>query len=189
MLQENRNVDWMPAYGEEALGNWVANATDWCISQQRFWGIPIPLWKCGSCGGSKVIASTSELRKAAVKDPGELSDLHRHTVDAITLSCPKCKSEMRRVPDIFTVWFDSAVAPWASFGYPFKNEAEFKRFFPADLVNESQDQVRGWFYVLLFAGVGVFGQSPYKAVAMNGWVVDEFGKKMSKSVGNVVWGE
>lgn len=189
MLSENSKVKWMPPYGEEALGNWVANATDWCVSQQRFWGIPIPIWKCKNCQATKVISGISELRQFAISDPGELSDLHRHVVDSIELKCQACNDKMFRIPDIFTVWFDSAVAPWASMGYPYLNKEEFERFYPVDLVDESQDQIRGWFYVLLFAGVGTFGSSPYKSVAMNGWVVDDKGKKMSKSVGNVVWAQ
>ncbi len=189
MLSENSKVKWMPPYGEEALGNWVANATDWCISQQRFWGIPIPIWKCSSCSASVVVSGISHLRELAITDPGELTDLHRHTVDSIQLRCNLCNGTMSRIPDIFTVWFDSAVAPWASMGYPYSNKEEFERFYPVDLIDESQDQIRGWFYVLLFAGVGTFGHSPYKSVAMNGWVVDDKGKKMSKSVGNVVWAQ
>ncbi|MBI3588715.1 isoleucine--tRNA ligase [Candidatus Micrarchaeota archaeon] len=188
MLRANESVKWMPGFGEEAFGNWVAGASDWCISQQRFWGIPIPLWNCGGCGAKRVIASAEELAQASLGrvDAALLTDLHRHTVDAIRIKCLACGGEMARIPDIFNVWVDSGIAPWASLGYPYRNKQFFLSAFPVDLVDESQDQVRGWFYALMFLGMAVFNTSPYTAVGMMGWVTDEKGEKMSKSLGNVV---
>ncbi|MBI4361176.1 isoleucine--tRNA ligase [Candidatus Micrarchaeota archaeon] len=190
LLSANANVNWMPEFGREAMNNWLADAQDWCISQQRFWGIPIPIWQC-SCGRKKVIGSVDELRASATKDPGELSDLHRHSVDGIQLECD-CGKKMSRIKDIFNVWFDSSIAPWASLGYPYQNKELFERLSGdclVDLVTESQDQIRGWFYVLLFTGMAVFDKPAYRSVSMMGWVVDEKGNKMSKSVGNVVWAQ
>ncbi len=192
MLSSNRNVNWMPEFGKDALNNWLGDAADWCISQQRFWGIPMPIWVCGSCGRKEVVGSVEELRAKALKDPGLLEDLHRHTVDSIALKC-ECGKPMHRIKDIFNVWYDSSIAPWASLGYPFKNKEWFDKRLEGDglvdLIVESQDQVRGWFYVLAFSSMAAFGKPAYKNVGMMGWVVDEKGEKMSKSVGNVVWAQ
>jgi len=193
MLAANASTHWMPEFGKDALNNWLADATDWCISQQRFWGIPIPIWTCGDCGRKQVIGSVDELRQRASEDPGALEDLHRHSVDAITLAC-ECGKTMHRIKDIFNVWYDSSIAPWASLGYPFKNQEWFDARLGAgnglaDLVVESQDQIRGWFYVLLFTGMAAFDTPAYRNISMMGWVVDEKGEKMSKSVGNVVWAQ
>lgn len=193
MLHQNNYTNWMPEFGQEAFGNWVAQANDWCVSQQRFWGIPIPLWKCAQCGAKKVVGSVQELKQSAADNEhnsklefGSLQDLHRGTVDAIQLKCGECNGSMKRTPDIFNVWVDSGIAAWASLGYPFHNKQLFEKVFPVDLVNESQDQVRGWFYALQFMAAACFGKPAFKSVAMMGWVVDEKGEKMSKSLGNVV---
>jgi len=193
MLHDNSNTRWMPEFGQEAFGNWVAQASDWCVSQQRFWGIPIPLWKCQGCGAKKVVGSVAELQQHAEHnehnqkvDFANLDDLHRGTVDAIALKCGECSGSMHRVPDIFNVWIDSGISPWASLGYPHKNKELFEKVFPVDLVTEAQDQVRGWFYALEFLAQATFGKPSFKSVSMMGWVVDEKGEKMSKSQGNVV---
>jgi len=186
MMSSNESVNWMPEYGKEAFGNWVAAAGDWCISQQRFWGMPIPLWKCEKCGANKVIGSVEELQENATKKIGKLQDLHRHVVDKIELKCVACSGIMKRIPDIFNVWYDSGIAAWASLGYPKENKELFESMFPVDLVNESQDQIRGWFYSLSFCSHAAFAKPAYKNVAMMGWVLDEKGEKMSKSLGNVV---
>jgi isoleucyl-tRNA synthetase len=186
MLEANGKTHWMPPFGEDAFGNWVAGAQDWCISQQRFWGTPIPLWKCGKCGAKKVIESLAELRLSAVKDPGVLTDLHRHAIDGIELKCGECGSPMKRVPDIFNVWIDSGLAFIASHGYPFANKELAEELMPVNLVCESQDQIRGWFYALQFTSFATFGRPAFKECAVMGWVVDEKGEKMSKSLGNVV---
>ncbi len=185
MLAQNDEVTWYPAFGQVKFANWLSDREDWCISQQRYWGIPMPIWECKKCNAKLVIGSRDELMQNATKKPDDLSDLHRHTVDPIKLKC-KCGGEMERVQDIFNVWFDSGIAPWASLGYPFANKALFEKVFPVDLIVESQDQIRGWFDSLMFASTGVFGKAPYKQVGLMGWVLDEKGEKMSKSLGNVV---
>lgn len=185
MIKQNEGVKWMPSFGKEKFHNWLAERTDWCISQQRYWGIPIPLWICGKCNERVMVGSIKELKEKALNAPEKIEDLHRHTVDSILLRC-KCGGEMKRIKDIFNVWYDSGIAPWASLGYPYENKELFGEVFPVDLVNESQDQIRGWFDSLMFTSVATFGKSPYKAVSLMGWVLDEKGEKMSKSLGNVI---
>ncbi|OIO27818.1 isoleucine--tRNA ligase [Candidatus Micrarchaeota archaeon CG1_02_60_51] len=187
MLKANEETRWMPAFGKDAFRNWLENSTDWCISRQRYWAIPMPIWQCAACGRYEVIGSVDELEGKALREIGTLDDLHRHSIDKIQLRCPHCKGKMSRVPDVFDVWFDSGIAPWASLGYPHQNKELFESMFPMDLINESQDQIRGWFYTLLFAAMATHEKPAFKSVAMMGWVVDEKGEKMSKSQGNVIW--
>lgn len=183
MIEDNKKVKWYPDFARERFDNWVLNAEDWNISRQRYWGTPIPIWKCG-CGEIKVIGSLEELEKNAIDKVSKNFDLH--TASDITLRC-KCKKEMKRIIDIFDVWFDSGIAPWAPLHYPFDNKKLFEEHFPVSRINESQDQIRGWFYHLMFCGVATFNKAPYLEVSMPGWVVDNKGEKMSKSIGNVVY--
>ena len=186
MLKENKKVKWYPEFARERFDSWVLNADDWNVSRQRYWGIPMPIWKC-SCGEIKVIGSLKELQEYAEKKMGKDFDLH--AASDIFLRCSSCGSEMKRINDIFDVWFDSGIAPWASCGYPFTNKILFEKHFPVSRVNESQDQIRGWFYSLMFCGVATYDKAPYLEVSMPGWVVDSKGEKMSKSIGNVVFAQ
>ncbi|MEM5801898.1 MAG: isoleucine--tRNA ligase [Candidatus Aenigmatarchaeota archaeon] len=188
MIKENEKVNWLPEWGKERFHNWLIGATDWCISRQRYWGIPLPIWVCEKCKAKDVIGSVEELRRRAIKKLPKDIDLHRNVVDKIELACKNCNGRMKRIPDILDVWFDSGIAPWASLGYPYNDkEKRFEELWPVDLVCESQDQIRGWFYSLMFCGVATFDRSPYNSVGLMGWVVDEKGEKMSKSLGNVIW--
>jgi isoleucyl-tRNA synthetase len=183
MLQEVDRIDWTPEWaGASRQYDWVQNARDWCISRQRYWGIPLPIWEC-ECGEITVVGSEKELREG--KNYVEGMDLHRPSIDAIVLTCPKCQKEMRRIPDIFDVWFDSGVCSWAQLGYPRERE-EFKRWWPAKWITEAPDQTRGWFYSQLGAGVIAFDRAPYESVLVHGWLNDSEGMPMSKSRGNVM---
>ncbi|RLG21090.1 isoleucine--tRNA ligase [Candidatus Micrarchaeota archaeon] len=183
MLKENEKVRWVPDWaGHKRFKEWLENARDWCISHQKYWGIPLPIWEC-ECGHFEVISSIEELKEKA-DGYEEGMDLHRPYIDRITMKCPKCGKTMHRVKDVTDVWFDSGAATWASFGYP--ENKEFERWFPIDFITEAVDQTRGWFYTLMVESVTVFERTPYLNVLVNGLILDPKGEKMSKSKGNVI---
>ena len=183
MLEEiSRDVTWYPDWaGSARFHDWIAEARDWCISRQRYWGIPIPIWVCPKCNKYHVVGSYEELEQLSKQ---KMVDPHRPYVDEITIPC-ECGGEMHRIPDIFDVWYDSGVASWATLRFPQKTE-DFEKYWPAAMILEGQDQTRGWFYSQLALSTMAFGQTPYKSVVMHGFALDGQGKKMSKSAGNVV---
>ena len=188
ILKEIETVKWLPNYIKDQFKDIVKNAPDWAITRQRFWGIPLPVWICKKCNKIKIIGSRKELKENSVEEIGEDFDILTSVVDKIHLKCD-CGGIMEREKSILDVWFDSGIAPFASLGYPFKNRDLFECLYPVDLVDEGQDQIRGWFYTLMICGVALFDKAPYKTVCSSGWTLDEKGEKMSKSVGNVIWGE
>ena len=187
IIEENKKVNWYPSFvGEKRFGNWLENMNDWAISRNRYWGTPLPLWKC-SCGHMEMIGSREELADKALEkiDPKTI-DLHRPFVDDIHIECPKCKNKMSRAVEVIDCWFDSGAMPFSQYHYPFENKELWESQYPADFIAEGIDQTRGWFYSLLVLGVFVTGKSPYKNVLVNELLLDKHGQKMHKSKGNAV---
>ena len=187
IISENKKVNWFPSFvGEKRFGNWLENMNDWAISRSRYWGCPLPLWRC-ECGHDEMIGSREELKEKAIENIDiETFDMHRPFVDDIHLKCPKCGKTMNRVPDVIDCWFDSGAMPFAQYHYPFENKELWESQYPADFIAEGIDQTRGWFYSLLVIGVFVTGKSPYKNVLVNELLLDKFGHKMHKSKGNAI---
>lgn len=185
----NQNIKWTPEHVKEGrFGEWIANAKDWGLSRKRYWGTPLPIWRCtrNECGHLHAAGSVEEIRARGKNTPKGEFDLHKPTLDKITFTCEKCNSEMKRESDVIDCWYDSGSAPFAQLHYPFENKELFEKFFPYDFIAEAQDQTRGWFYTLLVINALLFGKSPYKTVICGGLLVDEKGEKMSKSKGNVI---
>ncbi|MBI4439155.1 isoleucine--tRNA ligase [Candidatus Woesearchaeota archaeon] len=178
MLKENEKVLWVPDWGGARwFESWLQNIQDWCISRQRFWGIPLPIWKCDKCEKTRVIGTREEL-------PKKLDNLHIPWIDSVKLQC-SCGSAMTRVPDVLDVWLDSGAASWAPLHYP-SSEELFSRLWPADFILEGKDQIRGWFNSMICLSMVSHRKSAYKAVYMHGFVNDAMGRKMSKSLKNTI---
>jgi isoleucyl-tRNA synthetase len=185
LLAENEKTNWQPPTIKEGrYGEWLRNNVDWSLSRTRYWGTPLPLWECGN-EHVTCVSSLAELSGLAGRDLSGL-DPHRPYVDAVTFPCPQCGDQAVRVPEVADVWFDSGSMPFAQWGAPLKNEAEFAAGFPAQFICEAIDQTRGWFYSLMAVNTLVFGRSAYENVVCLGLVMDEQGRKMSKHLGNVV---
>ncbi|WFA07705.1 isoleucine--tRNA ligase [Tissierella sp. Yu-01] len=186
LVENNNGVNWFPTFvGEKRFGNWLENINDWAISRSRYWGTPLPIWRC-ECGHIDSVGSRKELAERAIEDIDESVELHRPYVDDIHLKCDKCGGTMTREKDVIDVWFDSGAMPFAQWHYPFENKENFDKLFPADFINEGIDQTRGWFYSLIAISTFVTGKAPYKNVLVNDLILDKDGKKMSKSRGNTV---
>jgi isoleucyl-tRNA synthetase len=187
MLANNEGIGWHPEHVKHGrFGKWLENNVDWALSRDRYWGTPLPVWRCGdaACGEVECIGSVAELRERSGAEAP--ADLHRPYIDEVTLECGKCGGEMRRVESVIDTWYDSGAMPFAQFHYPFENVAEFEERFPADYICEAQDQTRGWFYTLLAESTLLFGESSYRNCVCLGLILDPEGQKMSKSRGNVV---
>ncbi len=185
LIKNNRTINWIPkTIGEGRFGAWLENVQDWGISRNRYWGTPLNIWEC-ECGKRHAIGSIEELKEMSDNCPDEI-ELHRPYIDAVTIKCPDCGKEMRRVPEVIDCWFDSGAMPFAQWHYPFENKDVFEENFPADFISEAVDQTRGWFYSLLAESTLIFNKAPYKNVIVLGHVQDENGQKMSKSKGNAV---
>jgi len=195
LIEGNERIHWYPEHIQHGrFGNWLENNIDWAVSRERYWGTPLPFWKCESCGEATCVGSKEELVERAIdrQKAAALDDLHRPYIDEITLRCDKCGETMRRVPEVADAWFDSGAMPYAQWHYPFENVDKFEKNFPADFICEAIDQTRGWFYTLhaeatlLKASEAVPESIAFKNVIVLGHIQDEKGNKMSKSRGNAV---
>ena len=186
IIEENNEVNWYPSYvGEKRFGNWLLDLKDWAISRNRYWGTPLPLWRC-SCGHMEMIGSRKELVEKAIEKIDEDIELHRPYVDDVHIKCPCCGNVMNRTSEVIDCWFDSGSMPFAQYHYPFENKELWESQFPADFIAEGIDQTRGWFYSLMVISTFVTGKSPYKNVLVNDLLLDKNGQKMHKSRGNAV---
>ena len=177
LLANNEEINWNPEYLKNGrFGNWLENINDWAISRDRYWGTPLPIWECEKCDKYKVISELTDI--------GDI-DPHKPFIDEVELVCD-CGGKMKRTPEVMDVWFDSGAMPFAQYHWPHEDEELFKEQYPAEFICEAVDQTRGWFYTLLAISTIVSGDSPYKNVISVGHLLDEKGKKMSKSLGNIV---
>ena len=189
LLAANDQINWYPGHIKQGrFGDWLQNNVDWAISRERYWGTPLPIWRCESCGELSCVGSVAELRErsgdARLENPS--FDLHRPYIDQVTVPCPKCNGTMRRVTEVLDCWFDSGAMPVAQWHYPFESKEAFQSSFPADFISEAVDQTRGWFYSLHALAVLLFDSPCYRNVICLGHILDARGEKMSKSRGNVV---
>ena len=186
LVRNNKTINWIPAsIGEGRFGNWLENIQDWGVSRNRYWGTPLNIWEC-ECGHQHSIGSREELYKMSGNEKAKTVEFHRPYIDEITITCPECGGQMKRVPEVIDCWFDSGAMPFAQHHYPFENKDLFEQQFPANFISEAVDQTRGWFYSLLAESTLLFNKAPYKNVIVMGHVQDENGQKMSKSKGNAV---
>ena len=185
LLAANETIDWHPGHIKHGrFGKWLENNVDWALSRERYWGTPLPIWRCTNDADHVVcVGSLEEIRERGGTPP---DDVHRPYVDEVVLTCEQCGGEMRRVPDLIDVWWDSGCMPFAQWHAPFENQDQFEQNFPADYICEGLDQTRGWFYSLLAVSVLLFGRSSYETCLCLGLILDPEGQKMSKSKGNVV---
>ncbi len=187
LVRNNKTVNWIPeSIGEGRFGNWLENIQDWGISRNRYWGTPLNVWECESCGHMESIGSREELAKMSGNPEAKTVELHRPYIDEITITCPDCGKTMKRVPEVIDCWFDSGAMPFAQHHYPFENKELFEQQFPAQFISEAVDQTRGWFYSLMAESTLLFNKAPFENVIVLGHVQDENGQKMSKSKGNAI---
>ena len=181
LLKANSQITWQPAHIKEGrFGKWLANARDWAISRNRYWGNPLPIWKCPDCGKTICVGSRQELKDLSGTYP---EDLHKHFVDKITIPC-KCGGTMTRIPEVLDCWFESGSMPYAQNHYPFENKEYFEKHFPANFISEGLDQTRGWFYTLTVLAAALFDRPAFENCVVNGLILASDGKKMSKSLRN-----
>ena len=188
LLAENADVDWRPAHIRDGrFGDWLANNVDWALSRERYWGTPLPLWRCTGCAAVTAVSSLADLSERAGRDLSTL-DPHRPYVDEVGWACADCSGDVRRVPEVIDAWYDSGSMPFAQFGYPHARGSEevLAERYPADYICEAIDQTRGWFYSLMAVGTLLFDATSYRRVLCLGHIVDADGRKMSKSAGNIL---
>ncbi|HOZ36424.1 MAG TPA: isoleucine--tRNA ligase [bacterium] len=186
LIKNNEGINWEPAHIKEGrFGEWLREAKDWGISRERYWGTPIPVWRCSACQEIKVVGSFEELEKLSGQ---KIVDPHRPFIDEVTIKCEKCGGVMKRTPEVIDCWFDSGAMPFSQLHYPFENKEliDSGAYYPAEFISEAIDQTRGWFYTLLAVATLLGKRAPYKNVICLGHILDKNGQKMSKHIGNVV---
>jgi len=182
LLKTNQDINWIPEYFKEGRFKYnLENAPDWCLSRTRYWGSPVPVWKCEDCGEIKVVGSFKEIEELSGK---KITDLHRPGIDNIEFKCEKCHSKMKRVVEVLDCWFESGSVPHAQWHYPFEKKDEYKDISPADYIIEYTGQLRGWFYYLHVISNALFNKVAFKNVIVTGVLAGTDGRKMSKSFGN-----
>jgi len=179
ILDENKKTNWIPSWMQLRMKAWLEGISDWPVSRKRYWGTPLPIWICSSCNKKIVIGSVRDLENLAKK---KIKELHKPDIDEITIKC-KCGGQMKRVPDVLDVWFDSGVSSWAALGGA--DTKNFKKFWPAELNIEGKDQIRGWWNSQLILSIIKFNKKPFDNIIVHGMVLDLGKKKMSKSLGNI----
>ncbi len=185
LMKNNDSINWLPDNIKDGrMGNFLDNVIDWGISRERYWGTPLPIWVC-ECGHKHCIGSREELKAMSDNCPEDI-ELHKPYIDAVTITCPQCGKQMKRVTEVIDCWYDSGSMPFAQWHYPFENKEEFERRYPANFISEAVDQTRGWFYTLLAISTAIFDKAPFENCIVLGHVQDKDGKKMSKHIGNVV---
>ncbi|GID31312.1 isoleucine--tRNA ligase [Paractinoplanes brasiliensis] len=185
LLRENEKTTWQPETVKHGrYGDWLNNNVDWALSRNRYWGTPLPIWRCAE-GHLTCIGSLAELSERTGRDLSGL-DPHRPYIDEVTFACPQCSATATRVPEVIDAWYDSGSMPFAQFGYPYKNKELFEQRFPAQFISEAIDQTRGWFYTLMAVNTLVFDRSAYETVVCLGHILAEDGRKMSKHLGNIL---
>ena len=187
LIKLNERINWVPGHIKEGrFGEWLKNVKDWALSRKKFWGTPLPIWRC-KCGHEKIMGSIKEMKENSThKILDKEIDLHKPWIDNIKLKCDRCGREMTRVQEVIDCWYDSGAASFAQFHYPFENKKEFEERFPYDFIAEAIDQTRGWFYTLHVLATILFDNIAYKNVICAGHIIDERGEKMSKSKGNIL---
>lgn len=184
LIANNQSIHWVPETIKEGrFGNWLKNARDWNLSRNRYWGNPLPVWKCSNsdCQEVHCVGSRSELEELTGQ---KINDLHKHFMDLLEFPCKKCNAKMIRIPEVLDCWFESGAMPYAQCHYPFENKKHFEKNFPADFIAEGLDQTRGWFYTLLVLSTALFEKPAFKNVIVNGLILAQDGKKMSKRLKN-----
>ncbi len=187
LIEEAKKVRWYPEWTKKSMIDWLTNLKDWNISRKRYFGLPLPFWECEN-GHLEVISSKKELKKKAIKGIEKLKELHRPWIDDVILKCPKCGKEMKRIVETGDCWLDAGVVPFSTLKY-LEDKNFWKKWFPADFITEMHEQVRLWFYSILFISVTLEGKAPYKSVLAHGMVLDEKKREMHKSWGNVIWAD
>ncbi len=186
LIEAARTVEWIPGYALKRMEDWLNNMHDWVISRRRYWGLPLPFYPCGSCGKLTVVGSRKELAERAISGLDRLVELHRPWIDDVVIACSGCGQPVRRIPEVGDCWLDAGIVPYSTLNYLY-DRSYWQQWFPADYIVEMREQIRLWFYSMLFMSVTLEGMAPYRCAMVYEKVYDEIGRPMHKSLGNAIW--